>query len=895
MNNQQIQAKTKLNIKDLKVNYEKFELDNGLTLLVHEDKSTPLVAVNVWYHVGSKNEVIGKTGFAHLFEHLMFNGSENFDHDYFKATEQVGATELNGTTNTDRTNYFQNVPKSALDYILWLESDRMGHLLGAIDQAKLDEQRGVVQNEKRQGENQPYGMVYEHIAKACYPSQHPYSWRTIGSMEDLNAASLEDVRTWFNTYYGAANVVIALAGNITGKEAHEKIKHYFGWIPSGPRLNKMKSWIAPMQNDKVEIIKDQVPQARLYKVWNVPGIAQDGLEELDMLSDVLSVGKNSLLYESLVEKQKLVSDVYATVWPRELGGHFLIVATAIESESLPKIEQEIDKILNDVLNKGIKKDVLEAYKTKRFAQTAERLEKIGGWGGKSDILAYYQTYYNTPDGFTQSLQRFFDLNSTKIKNVGNKWLNQGSYTLKVLPEKTYSNTKETVDRKNLPVPQSFPDLETPKHTSFTLKNGITVTYISNKTAPLFSVKIRSEQGALFDQKLGTSQLFEDLLKEAHNKYNASQLSSKLDQLGTSIHVGSDLHQANVSYSGLNVSFAETTKIVHELIQKPKYNLKSFDKAKNILIQNIKQSLNTPGAMASRTLMKIVFKDTPYAQPWSGTGTLTTVDTITLKDIEKKHEAIFKSPLHITVSSSLSKKTLEDTLNKYFGKMSITNKSPQLSTDGIEKNLPKNTLYFIHKDNSQQATIQAAALISSFNPEISPQLNIVNSILGGSFTSRINMNLREDKHWSYGARSKVSYTVGKRPLKISTSVQVDKTVESILEIYRELKNITSVKPINNNEFKAKQKDEVLSLLALFQNNDSNVEIFDDLNFKNLEYSFFEKYSAALKDLNIKTTQTLAKELINPDEFVWVVVGDKSIFDATKKKLPFKEVIYLDSVE
>lgn len=895
MTAQQTLAKTKLDINHLNVNYEKFELDNGLTLLVHEDKNTPLVAVNVWYHVGSKNEVPGKTGFAHLFEHLMFNGSENFNHDYFKATEQVGATELNGTTSTDRTNYYQTVPKSALDYILWLESDRMGHLLGAIDQAKLDEQRGVVQNEKRQGENQPYGMVPEYVAKGCYPSDHPYSWTPVGSMEDLNSASLDDVNTWFNTYYGAANVVIALAGNITGKEALEKVKHYFEWIPSGPKLSKMNSWVAPMQYDKVETIKDQVPQARLYRVWNVPGIAQEGLEELDMLTDVLSVGKNSLFYKRLVEEKKLVSNIYSAISPKELSSNFFIMATALKPEFLQEIETEINAILNDVLNKGIKQEVLEAYKTKRLAQIAKRLEKIGGQSGKSDILAYYQTYYGSPDAFTESLHRFFNLKGSKIKQVAKKWLTRGSYTLKVLPEKTYTSTKETVDRKKLPTPNNFPELKTPQHSSFNLKNGVTVTFVPNKTAPLFSVKIRSEQGALFDKKPGTSHLLEDLLKESHHKYSTSQLSSKLDQLGTTIHVDSNLHQASISYSGLNISFAETTKIVQELIQKPKYTQKSFDKAKTILTQNIKQNLTVPGAMVSRALASIVFKDTPYAQPWSGTGTLASVDTISINDIKNKHQTIFNSPLHITISSSLPQKTVEETLNKYLGKISISNSSPHLPADALGKNLAKDTLYFIHKDNSQQATIQTAILIPAFKPDISPQLNILNNILGGSFTSRINMNLREDKHWSYGAGSKVNYTLGKRPLKIGTSVQVDKTVEALIEIHRELKNIAGQKPINNLEFKAKQKDEILSLLSFFQNNDSNVGIFDDFNFKNLDYSFLENYSKALKELKLNTTQSLAKELIDPSGFVWVVVGDRAIFDAKKKKLPFKEIVYLDNVE
>jgi zinc protease len=253
------------NIDEIKIPYQKFVLENGLTLIVHEDHKAPIVAVNVWYHVGSKNEKPSKTGFAHLFEHLMFNGSENFDDDYFQALERVGATDLNGTTNNDRTNYFQNVPTSALDLALWMESDRMGHLLGAITQEKLDEQRGVVQNEKRQGENQPYGLVWELMAENTYPEGHPYSWTVIGSMEDLEAASLDDVHEWFKSYYGAANAILVIAGDVNAQEIKDKVEKYFGSIPAGPPVTKHEVWIAPIEENKRQVAQDRVPQARMYK------------------------------------------------------------------------------------------------------------------------------------------------------------------------------------------------------------------------------------------------------------------------------------------------------------------------------------------------------------------------------------------------------------------------------------------------------------------------------------------------------------------------------------------------------------------------------------------------------------------------------------------------------
>jgi zinc protease len=308
----------------LEIPYQRYVLPNGLTLLVHEDHKAPIVAVNVWYHVGSKNERPGHTGFAHLFEHLMFNGSEHFDKEFQEPLERAGATDLNGTTNGDRTNYFENVPTSALDLALWLESDRMGHLVGAISQAKLDEQRGVVQNEKREDENVPYGKVWDFLTPKLYPANHPYSWTTIGSMEDLDAAKLDDVKGWFQTYYGAANAVVVIAGDIDPKTAREKVEHYFGDIPAGPPVARQGEWTAKRTGSQRGQMQDRVPQARLYKVWNVPSWSSADADYLNLVSSVLSDGKSSRLYKRLVYDEQLATDVNASLDLREIGGLFTI-------------------------------------------------------------------------------------------------------------------------------------------------------------------------------------------------------------------------------------------------------------------------------------------------------------------------------------------------------------------------------------------------------------------------------------------------------------------------------------------------------------------------------------------------------------------------------------------
>ncbi|MBA3583680.1 MAG: insulinase family protein, partial [Gemmatimonadetes bacterium] len=409
--------------------YQKFVLDNGLTLIVHEDHKAPIVAVNVWYHVGSKNEKPGKTGFAHLFEHLMFNGSENFNDDYFQPFERVGATDMNGTTNPDRTNYFQNVPTPALDLALWMESDRMGNMLPAIDEARLDEQRGVVQNEKRQGENQPYGVTRQLLTENTYPEGHPYSWTTIGSMEDLDAAAIEDVHEWFGTHYGAANAVIAIAGDIDTEEVRQKVERYFGWVPSGPPVAKQEVWIAKMEGTHRQTVQDRVPQARIYMTWNVPPAGWAEFDYLDLVSDVLSTGKNSRLYKRLVYDDQIATDVAAFVIGREIGSQFRIQTTAKPGQDLAAIERAVDEELARFLAEGPTDEEMQRARTEYGARFIRGIERIGGFGGKSDILAQSEVYGGSPDAYQERLQRAAAATTEDLHDAAREWLSDGVYIL----------------------------------------------------------------------------------------------------------------------------------------------------------------------------------------------------------------------------------------------------------------------------------------------------------------------------------------------------------------------------------------------------------------------------------------------------------------------------------
>ena len=414
--------------QNIDIPYTKFVLDNGLTVVVHEDHKAPIVAVNLWYHVGSKNEKVGKTGFAHLFEHLMFGGSEHAKDRYIKALEGVGATDLNGTTEFDRTNYFENVPTSALDFTLWMESDRMAYL--DLSQKTLDLQRGVVQNEKRQDENQPYALTEEYIPANTYPAGHPYSWDVIGEMSDLDAASFKDVQDWFKTYYGPSNVVLVLAGDIDIKTAREKVQKYFGDIPPGPPVTHQEAWIAKMTGTHRSVTQDRVPEPRVYMVWNVPQFGTADANYLTLVSSCLGDGKTSRLYKRLVYDDQIASDVTVYLDAREIGGQFYIQVTAAPGHSLDEIEKEINEELARFIQSGPKPEELQRVQTEYLSDFVRGIERIGGFGGKSDRLAQYTVYTGNPEGYKIALQRIHEATADDLKSAANRWLSDGVYIVR---------------------------------------------------------------------------------------------------------------------------------------------------------------------------------------------------------------------------------------------------------------------------------------------------------------------------------------------------------------------------------------------------------------------------------------------------------------------------------
>ncbi len=577
------------NLPEVAIPYESFTLDNGLRVIVHQDKKAPIVAVNVWYAVGSKDEQQGQTGFAHLFEHLMFNGTENYDDEYFGPFERAGATDMNGTTNNDRTNYFQNVPTPALDMALWMESDRMGHLLGAVTQEKLDEQRGVVQNEKRQGEAQPYGRVFSYLAEQTFPAGHPYSWSVIGSMEDLDAASLDDVHQWFNDYYGAANAVVVLAGDIDVETAKAKMEKYFGDIGAGKPLKKMESWVAKSTGTKRATMEDLVPAARIYKLWNTAEMGTDDSEYLSLLVDIFASGKNSRLYQRLVYDEQIASMVSAFQYERVLAGQFFVIADAKPGVELEKIEAIIDEELAKLMKEGPTAEELARVKFKQVAGFVRGAERIGGFGGKSDILAAGEVYHDDPGYYKETLDTIEQATPADIQGAMKRWLSDGAFVLNVVPQPAYTTAEAQADRSELPAVGDLPQLDLPELNSFTLSNGLEVHLAQRSDVPTVQMNLVFDSGYAADHggKVGTASFTMSMLREGTTNRDALTLNRELETLGTNLYASASLDSSRIMMDALTSNLDASLVLFADVLQNPAFSQEEIDRKRSNWLESIK--------------------------------------------------------------------------------------------------------------------------------------------------------------------------------------------------------------------------------------------------------------------------------------------------------------------
>lgn len=900
--------------------YEQFTLANGLRVIVHTDRKAPIVAVNVWYHVGSKDEPAGRSGFAHLFEHLMFQGSENHKGEFFAPFELVGATDQNGTTNSDRTNYFENVPTTALDTALWMESDRMGHLLGAIGQKELDEQRGVVQNEKRQGENQPYGQVWELLGKAMYPAGHPYHHSTIGSMADLNAASLEDVKNWFRTWYGPNNAVLVLAGDIDLKTAKEKVARYFGDIPASPTMAQPKVDVAVLAKDSRQRIEDAVPQARIYRLWNVAEFGQPDFDRLQVLAQVLGGSKSSRLDKRLVFDDKLVDNVSIGTSASQLGSNFIVSASVKQGVDPALVEKAIDEEVKKLLAEGPTAAETAQARTVLKAGFIRGIERIGGFGGKADALAECAVFTGNPGCFRDSLKTIDRVTAAELRDAGARWLGNGSHTLQVLPGKRtalaeaaavtpapltlppvdgkYHTIASRVDRSSgVPETSRFPQLKFPTLQRATLRNGTQVILAERHDVPVvqFSYEFNGGFSADSGHKLGTSGFTMGMVDEGAGELDALDFGNRAESLGANLGASASLDGGNAYLSALKENLDPSLSLYADMLRKPRFEQKDIDRVKAQWIAGIAQEKARPNGAALRVLPPLLYgAGHPYAIPFSGTGNEASIAALTRDDLLRYHDQYIRPQgATLIVVGDTTLQQIVPLLDKHLGDWKGNGDVPTAARIAAVARPAAARVFLIDQPGASQANIYVGELVPSTADAGATRLYVANSVLGGEFSSRLNMNLREDKHWAYGAYSTLQNAQAQRPWLAYAPVQIDKTADSLKEMQREIGDyITGKAPPQPAEVAKIQATEIRGLPGAYETAASVMATIGGIVRYGRPDDYVFKRKAEIEALTPAEVADAAKT-IDPNALTWVVVGDLKQIEQPVRALRLGELSIVDA--
>jgi zinc protease len=880
-----------MHFSTLEIPCEQFTLDNGLTVIVHEDHKTPIVAVNVWYHVGSKNEKPGKTGLAHLFEHLMFGGSEHLESSYIEAMERIGATDLNGTTSEDRTNYFENVPTSALDYALFAESDRMGYFESTLDQEVLDLQRGVVQNEKRQGDNQPYAIVEDLVVKSTYPAEHPYSHTVIGSMEDLDSASLNDVREWFKSYYTPSNAVVVIAGDITTGEAKLRLEKYFGNIPSGPPVAHQRAWVAKMPDEHREFVQDRVPQGRIYKVWNVPGYGTSAADHLRLASGILSSGKTSRLYKRLVYDDQIATHVSAYLDEREIGSQFVVVGTARQGQDLRAVERAVDEELSRFLQDGPTARELERVKTQSYAGFVRGVERIGGFGGKSDILATSQTYLGSPHAYKQRLQHLEEASADDLRDAARTWLSGGVYSLEVIPFAAAKPLPETAPERHVPEVGVPRDLKLPVIHEDRLTNGLKILVAERHEIPVVNFWLTLDAGYSADQFAvpGTARLASSLLTGGTTRRTALEISDELQLLGAQLSSGSNLDASTVYLSALKNTLDEALDLYADVILNPIFPAADFERQQKLQLSAIANEKVTPLQMALRALPPLLFgRDHAYGLPLTGSGTEASVQTLTRDAMVKFHSTWFKpGNATLIVVGDTTPTDIKPKLEKLFANWK-PGKIPVKDLSAVTKPAHP-VVYLVDKPGALHSIVIAGSIAPPPSADTEVALETTNNIFGGTFGARLNMNLREDKHWSYGAASVLYGARAQRPFLAYASVQGDKTSAAISEMMKELSGMTGTKPVREEELDKVKQQQILELPGAHETMNSIGNLLGDLLQFGLPLDYYDTYVSRVLALTLPDVNVCAKLLLDPRQMIWMVVADRAQVEPGLRELGFGDIM------
>ncbi len=891
-------------VKKVDIPHESFTLANGLRVIVHTDRKAPVVAVSVWYDVGSKHEPKGKTGFAHLFEHLMFNGSENADGDFFKPLEEMGATDFNGTTWFDRTNYYQTVPTGGLERVLFLESDRMGRLLGAVTQEKLANQIGVVQNEKRQGDNQPYGLVEYAKLKATIPEGHPYAHSTIGSMADLDAASLEDVRNWFRQHYGPNNAVIALAGDVDVATARPLVEKWFGNLPAGPKQAKLSVPIPTLPAPKVEVMKDQVATVRLYRVWAVPGDDSPDHIPLSVGTSVLGGLSSSRLDNALVREEQLAVAVTASYESHAQLGWIEVTADVRPGVDPAVVGKRLDALIANFLKTGPSKDEVSRVATRTISSVISGLEQVGG---KASILAEDALLRGDSNAYKADLAALAKVSPSEVRKAMRTWLSRPVYALMVEPgvRDAYEESARPVEAANnasaagpetMAVPKgpkiewppvgAVKDLDFPAIERTTLSNGIPVVYAQRTAIPMTQISVSFDAGNVVDprDKQGTQSLMLSLLDEGAAGLSSIQIAETQERLGISIGASASMDRTSVGLAALSANLAPALDLFADILQRPDFVPSEVERLRAQQLARIQAELKSPQATALRLLPPLLYGTShPYGISFTGTGDAQSVAKISRDDLVRFHQSWLrpeKATIFVVSDQPLS--AIQAALNRRFGSWQVNGPAGSKTMAGAVAPAG-GRIVLVDRPGSPQSVILAGQVLPKKGTDTLETLVAANQALGGSFLSRINMDLRETKGWSYGVSGWINRVVGDVPYIILAPVQADRTGDSIAALRTNYREFLSTKGVTAEERERIIKGSILELPGSFETAEAVLGAIQRNALYNRSDDYYDSLASRYRAMTQNDLDVAIRAVLKPDAFLWVVVGDAKIVRPQLEKL------------
>lgn len=868
--------------------FEKHTLPNGLDVILHQDRSIPVAAVNVWYHVGSKDEEIGRTGFAHLFEHIMFRGTRHHKASHFEPLQKIGAS-LNGSTTGDRTNYWEDVPSNYLELALWLEADRMGFLLDALDQEGFDTERDVVKNERRQSyENRPYGMAQWHIQQALFPLPHPYHWMTIGSQEDLDAASLDDVKDFFRRYYAPSNASLAIAGDIDTSQALDMAERYFSDLDPGPAVRRVARADSPLAGRVDLEMTDRVTLPRQYSVWLAPANLSGDDDASDILRAILSDGHSSRMYRSLVYDKQIAQSASVSYYAAEIAGQFRMELTPAEGHTLDEVEAVAEQVLHSIATDPPTDEEFERAINRIEMQHYRTLSRVGGFGGRADALNYFNTFTGDPDHLNTAMDDYRKVTREDVLRVHSQIMSSGQVRMRVYPERPLTTVSMAVDRTQQPDGGPTPSFVPPTPQRARLDNGMEIIVANKSGLPLVSFALVARAGATGDPSSlpGLSAFTAVMMDEGTTGRSSQEISAAFEHIGSRLATEARKELTLLTVETLDRHWSHALGLVSDVARNATFPEHELERVRRERLTDLRRAKDDAGFVADSNFGTLVFGSaSPYAH--SNLGNETSVAAVQRSDMMGRYsQSLRPDRMCLLVAGDISIHDAVTAAVEHFGDWQAPSEPGTLvESGGVLKHENGPRIYLIDKPGAAQSVIRAGMpVVDRAHPDYMP-LSVLNYAFGGQFSARLNQNLRQDKGYSYGYNSGVSWYNAPSLLSAGGSVQTAVTSEAVVETLKEFADISGKRPLTTDELENAQNGLRLGYPSGFERPAQLLGQLMTLAQFNLPDDYFRTFEERLGSVSLEDTHRVGQTYLKKDRLTVLVVGDREQIEGPLRELGY----------